>query len=438
MRGAVPDGIERLPGLGPWPLAVRAGPFLFLSGLLPRDPATGRLIAGYDDLPPAGRWPRTGSVLVDAIEGPLAAQCWWLYDQIGRVLADLGSSRAAVLRLTGWLTDFRLWPVLNRVRERAFGPDHYPPSSTFQVPSVGAAGAHVLFETLALADGPLRKEPLGGGPQVGSYQPGARAGPLLFLAGEVPADPARGLVVRGYADLDAAGQALATGQLGPDGWEGRIRAQTWYVYQRIARLLATHGSALQHIVHQSIYIRDPRDYPACEAVVRRVLGVELPATTVVPVDEYGHRDFALEIEVTALAADAPPAERVAVAGVPPLGPGFPLAVGAGPFVFLAGQLPLDARGRVVADATGGRAALAARQTAQVYENARLVLAELGLGLDALVRQVLYVADAAVLPAVEAVAAAVTRAAPPATTLVPVRTLWPAPALVQLAATAYAG
>jgi enamine deaminase RidA (YjgF/YER057c/UK114 family) len=273
---------------------------------------------------------------------------------------------------------------------------------------------------------------------VGSYQPGARGGPLLFLAGEVPADPARGLVVRGYADLDAAGQALATGQLGPDGWEGRIRAQTWYVYQRIARLLAAHGSSLGHIVHQSIYIRDQRDYPACEAVVRRVLGAELPATVVVPVDEYGHRDFALEIEVTALAADARPAERVAVAGVPPLGPGFPLAVAAGPFVFLSGQLPLDARGRVVADATGGRAALAARQTAQVYENARLVLAELGLGLDALVRQVLYVADTAVLPAVEAVAAAVTRAAPPATTLVPVRTLWPAPALVQLAATAYAG
>jgi enamine deaminase RidA (YjgF/YER057c/UK114 family) len=433
--------IERVRGPGRWPLAVRAGQFLFLSGQLPVDPDTGLTIAGYADVPREGRATQTTSLLVDGQEGPMAAQVWWVYDRIGQTLRQQGSSLDDVLLLTGWLTDFRQWPVMNRIRQRTFGEGHYPPSTTFQVPGLGAEGAVTLFETFALAAGPLRKEPLGSARQVGYYFPGARVGSLLFLAGEVPADPERGLVVRGYADLDAEGQALATGQLGPDGWEGRIRAQAWFVYQRIRRLLEANGSSLRHVVKQNVYLRDPRDFPAFEGISRRALGAQLPATTVVHVDEYGHRDFSLEVEVVAVTAAAPSPERLEVGGVPTLGPGYPLAVAAEPFVYLSGQLPLDpGRRAIVSDmpAGGGLAELAARQTAQLYANARAVLAELDLGLDALVRQVLHVSEPSVLPAVEAVAAAATRAAPPATTVVQVRSIWPRPALVQADFTAYTG
>jgi 2-iminobutanoate/2-iminopropanoate deaminase len=433
--------VERIPGPGRWPLAVRAGQFLFLSGQLPFEPTTGQLVAGYDDLPPEGRWPRTGSLLVDGQEGPMAAQVWWIYDRISSTLRQLGSSLEDVLLLTGWLADFRQWPVMNRIRQRTFGEGHYPPSTTFQVPGLGADGAVALFETFALAEGPLRKEPVGSGHQVGYYYPGAKVGDLIFLAGEVPADPERGLVVRSYGDLDAEGQALATGQIGPDGWEGRIRAQAWFVYQRIQGLLEANGSSLRHVVKQNVYLRDPRDYPAFEGISRQVLGDRLPATTVVQVDEYGHRDFALEVEVVAVTADAPAPTRVEVASVPALGPGFPLAVAAAPFVCLSGQLPLDpaSPGTIVSDtpAGGGLPELAARQTTQVYAHARAILAEVGLGLEALVRQVIYVADPTVLSAVESVAAAATGDAPPATTLVQVRSLWPRPALVQIDFTAYA-
>jgi 2-iminobutanoate/2-iminopropanoate deaminase len=126
--------------------------------------------------------------------------------------------------------------------------------------------------------------------------------------------------------------------------------------------------------------------------------------------------------------------------LPALGPGIPLAARAGSFVFFSSQLPLDpATGRIVRDAGGAdHAARAAHQTAQIYDNLSLALVEQGLTLDSLVRQVIYVADPALAPAVEAAALAATRAAPPATTLVQVRTIWPAPALVQLECTAYAG
>ncbi|HEY7067480.1 MAG TPA: RidA family protein [Chloroflexota bacterium] len=434
----MPDGIERIPGPGRWPLAVRAGQLLFLSGQVPVEPNTVDLITGYDELPPPGQWPRTGSLLVDALEERMAAQVWWLYDRIGASLGQLGSSAADILLLSGWVTDFRQWPVLNRVRARTFGPDRYPACTTFQVPWVGAEGAVAAFETLALADGPLRKEALGSSQQIGAYLPGCKVGALLFLAGEVPADPERGLIVRGYADLDADGQALATGSIGADGWEGRVRAQAWFVYQRITRLLEQSGSSLRHVAKQNVYLRDPRDYPAFEGISRQVFGDALPATSVVAVDEYGHRDFDLEVEVTAVAADGPPLTRVTSDRLPTLGPGFPHAVRAGPFVYCSMQLALDpASGRIVAGAAGA-ADLAERQAEQIYENVALVLAEQGVGLDRLVRQVIYVADPAVAPAIEAVAHMVTGRAPPATTLVGVRTLWPASALVQIDFTAYVG
>ncbi|HLH22919.1 MAG TPA: RidA family protein [Chloroflexota bacterium] len=434
------SGVGRLPGPGRWPLAVRAGQLLFLSAQLPVDPHTGRPIEGYDDLPPAGRWPQTGSLLVDALEERMAAQVWWLYDRIGAALTQLGSSPGAILLLGGWVTDFRQWPVMNRIRARTFGPDRYPACTTFQVPWVGAAGAVAAFEALALADGPLRKEPLGSVRQVGAYIPGSKVGSLLFLAGEVPADPERGLVVRGYADLGAAGQALATGQIGADGWEGRIRAQAWYVYQRLARLLAEGGSSLDRVVKQNVYLRDPRDYPAFEGISRQAFGGALPATSVVTVDEYGHRAFAVEVELTAVAADAPPPARVESERVPMLGPGIPLAGRAGPLVFFSSQLPVDpATRRIVSDAgAGGPAALAARQAAQIYDSLARALDEQRLDMRHLVRQVIYVAEPALVPAVEAIAAAATAGAPPATTLVQVRTLWPAPALVQIEFTAYVG
>jgi enamine deaminase RidA (YjgF/YER057c/UK114 family) len=39
--------VARIPGPGLWPLAVKAGQFVFVSGQLPIDPGSRRLVAGY-------------------------------------------------------------------------------------------------------------------------------------------------------------------------------------------------------------------------------------------------------------------------------------------------------------------------------------------------------------------------------------------------------
>ena len=50
-----------------------------------------------------------------------------------------------------------------------------------------------------------------------------RAGDLVYFAGIVAADPARGIVIRGYADLPAnlREQAGETGDMSTDNKEGR-------------------------------------------------------------------------------------------------------------------------------------------------------------------------------------------------------------------------
>jgi len=70
----------------------------------------------------------------------------------------------------------------------------------------------------------------------------------------------------------------------------------------------------------------------------------------------------------------------------PVGP-YSQALAAGPFVFVSGQIPLDAQGRLVA----GDIVI---QTVQVIENLKAILAAAGLSLKDVVKTTVYLADLA--------------------------------------------
>ena len=71
---------------------------------------------------------------------------------------------------------------------------------------------------------------------------------------------------------------------------------------------------------------------------------------------------------------------------PPSGP-YTQALAAGPFVFISGQIPLDASGRLVA----GDIVV---QTVQVIQNLKAVLAAASLTLKDVVKTTVYLADLA--------------------------------------------
>jgi 2-iminobutanoate/2-iminopropanoate deaminase len=95
--------------IGPYSQAVRAGQFLFVSGQIPIDPATGNMIAG-----------------------DVAAQTRRVLDNVGAVLTAAGRSFADVVRTTVFLADMNDFAAMNDVYGQYF-TEPYPARATVQV-----------------------------------------------------------------------------------------------------------------------------------------------------------------------------------------------------------------------------------------------------------------------------------------------------------------
>ena len=95
--------------IGPYSPAVRAGQFLFVSGQVPIDPATGDMIAG-----------------------DIAAQTRRVLDNVGALLKAAGRSFGDVVRTTVFLADLNDFAAMNEVYGQYF-PQPYPARATVQV-----------------------------------------------------------------------------------------------------------------------------------------------------------------------------------------------------------------------------------------------------------------------------------------------------------------
>jgi enamine deaminase RidA (YjgF/YER057c/UK114 family) len=115
----------------PW---VRRGDFVFLSGIIAVDPATKRLIRGFDDLPTGvpETIGATGEVSVDWKDGPILAQSWYVLDRVRATIEDAGGAMSDVFKLVQYFTDLSDFPRYNAVR-RLFFPDEAPVSTVVEV-----------------------------------------------------------------------------------------------------------------------------------------------------------------------------------------------------------------------------------------------------------------------------------------------------------------
>ena len=110
--------------IGPYSQGIAAGGFLFVSGQIPLDPATGQMVVG--ELP----------------------------EQVERVLENLrgilrasGVGMEAVVKTTVYLTDLGDFPRMNKVYARYFG-ETPPARSTVQVSAL-PRGARVEIDAIA-------------------------------------------------------------------------------------------------------------------------------------------------------------------------------------------------------------------------------------------------------------------------------------------------
>jgi 2-iminobutanoate/2-iminopropanoate deaminase len=111
--------------IGPYSQAVRAGGFVFLSGQIPLDPATGEMI-----------------------DGPIEAQTERVMKNLEAVLAAAGSSFDRVVRATIYLVDLGDFAKVNAIYGARF-PNDPPARATVQVAAL-PRGARVEIDLVAL------------------------------------------------------------------------------------------------------------------------------------------------------------------------------------------------------------------------------------------------------------------------------------------------
>jgi 2-iminobutanoate/2-iminopropanoate deaminase len=114
--------------VGPYSQAVATAGFVFISGQIPLDPATGRMV-----------------------EGDIAAQTERVMANLGAVLEAAGLSFADVVKTTIYLADIADFAAVNEVYGRHF-PQNAPARATVQVAALPKA-ARIEVDAIAAARG---------------------------------------------------------------------------------------------------------------------------------------------------------------------------------------------------------------------------------------------------------------------------------------------
>ena len=112
----------------------RAGDFVYMSGVIAVDPATGSVLQRFEDVPEAVRRDlgQSGELSVDVFQAPVLVQSWIVLDRIRQLAEEADGTMADVIKLVQYFTDLRDYPLYNRVR-RAFFPDAPPVSTVVEV-----------------------------------------------------------------------------------------------------------------------------------------------------------------------------------------------------------------------------------------------------------------------------------------------------------------
>jgi enamine deaminase RidA (YjgF/YER057c/UK114 family) len=275
-----PGGREARVGLRGPPRSVRLGPWVFVG-------ATATSADGTRSSSPSGR-----SDSADSTARCLGDESRAVFASIAELLRAQDAEPRDVVSVGGWLTfpvrlpDYR---PLGDVREALLAETGlFPASAAVRVGRVGPEGALLAFEAIAFApEDPVerarrRAAPLPAPSPLAPYYASVRsAGGYVFTCGEVPG-----------ATTEPDRPATAS-------------TQAEEVYARLRSHLLAHGSSPASVLHQTVFVRHPRDHRAVADAARACFGAEdlsPPPTTLLSVADIGfHPGCDVEIELVAAA-----------------------------------------------------------------------------------------------------------------------------------------
>lgn len=112
---------------------------------------------------------------------------------------------------------------------------------------------------------------------IGPYSSALRAGPFVFVSGQVPIDPATGALV-----------------------EGDIAVQTRRALENLGALLAAAGLSYAHVVRTTVFLADLNDFAAMNAAYAAFFSKPFPTRSTVEAARLP-RDARIEIDAIAFA-----------------------------------------------------------------------------------------------------------------------------------------
>ena len=111
---------------------------------------------------------------------------------------------------------------------------------------------------------------------IGPYSQAIRAGELLFVSGQIPLDPATGVLV-----------------------DGDIATQTHRVFANLKAILEAGGASLDRVVRTTVYLADMDDFVAMNEVYTTYFSAPAPARATVQAARLP-KDARIEIDVIAV------------------------------------------------------------------------------------------------------------------------------------------
>jgi enamine deaminase RidA (YjgF/YER057c/UK114 family) len=366
--------------------AVKAGPWLFLTGH-----------EAYD-------W-RTGAI-DGAVAGPLGYPLFghrhrsrreadFIFERMRGLLDQFGSDFAHAVRLDQYYPNPRAVAAYHLARHDAFA-DYIPPSTSVVMDRVFGSRSTVSTSLIAVAPQAgyeIRKiHPPGvASAPTSGFVPAVVCNEFVFVAGQMAHNPGTGLDPRAAVPEHAA-------------WAGiPIRKQTEFlILEKLKPALEASGSSLAQSVKAQIYLADIADMPDCLDVWNRYYADIPCALTVVPTRSFATAGGIIEINLIALTTGATRRKEVIAADIPVMA-AFGPCLKVGEFLFPSGLMAIGGNGAMAGDAVSpdfpGLAHAGYSQAEAVYSYAEALCRAAGTGIDRLLRAQYFVADITAFPGI---------------------------------------
>jgi enamine deaminase RidA (YjgF/YER057c/UK114 family) len=377
--------VASLAGSGiPYAYAVKAGPWIFLTGHEAFDFVTGEdAAAGPAGYPAFGR-PRYRR------EGDFILQ------RIRRILREFGSDLSHGVRLDQYYPSAAPVDPYHLARRAEFG-GYIPLSTSVIMQRCFSRAMAISTSMMAVVPSPdyaiekIYPADVTAPPSSG-FVPAITCNDFVFVAGQMATED-HGLDPRAHVPDYAR-------------WGGtEIRKQTEFLIEhKLKPALKAAGSALEHSVKAQVYIEKTEDFPDFLDVWSQHFADIACALTVVPTTSFGSVDGIIEINLLALKANAGRTKQVVEADLPAMA-AFGPCVRAGEFLFPSGLMAIGSDGHIigktVSPALDGLAHAPFVQASAIYDYAEALCTAAKTSMANLVRAQYFVGATGDFPGIAA-------------------------------------